>query len=468
MVVLDFSIVNVALPSIHEALHFGGDSVQWVVTSYAITFAGLLIFGGRVADLFGRRRVFMTGLLVFTAASLMAGFSPSAAVLILARAAQGVGAAIVAPASLSLITSRFAEGPRRTRALGLYGATASIGFVAGQVLGGVFVQFMGWASIFLVNVPVGIVTAILATRLITRDHERGSVTHLDVPGAILATSTVAATVFAVSEGAVLGWSHPLVLGALVLAAASLVGFVALERVHPHALIELRLLNRPNLRAAGILTLFLGAWSAGELVIMSLYLQQSLHDSPLIAGLVIAPQGLVGFVTGMYGSRLLRRLQLRRLLIASTFATGLGFLALVDLPSHGHYGADLLAVLVIGFGTVGTIFGTTVMAAQGMADADQGVVGGVINTTRQVGAALGVAVLVAVAEGSHAASGTSTIDGDRKAMLLAAFFGLVGTLIAWFGTRTSSSGASVHDIGRHPASRDEVAQQGEAHELRHIG
>jgi predicted MFS family arabinose efflux permease len=184
--------------------------------------------------------------------------------------------------------------------------------------------------------------------------------------------------------------------------------------------------------------------------MSLYLQQSLHDSPLIAGLVIAPQGLVGFVTGMYGSRLLRRLQLRRLLIASTFATGLGFLALVDLPSHGHYGADLLAVLVIGFGTVGTIFGTTVMAAQGMADADQGVVGGVINTTRQVGA------------------GTSTIDGDRKAMLLAAFFGLVGTLIAWFGTRTSSSGASVHDIGRHPASRDEVAQQGEAHELRHIG
>jgi EmrB/QacA subfamily drug resistance transporter len=438
MVVLDFSIVNVGLPSIRRALGFGGDSVQWVVTAYAISFSGLLILGGRIADLFGRRRSFIAGLLVFASASLVAGLSRDAAMLIAARAIQGVGAAMVAPASLALITARFVEGPRRTRALGLYGATASIGFVAGQVLGGVFIQFLGWASIFLVNVPVGVVAAFLAHRLITSDRERGNIAHLDLVGAFLATTTVAATVFGVSQGTVLGWAHPLVEGSLALAALCLVGFILVERVHAHPLVDLSLLARSNLRVAAILSLLMGAWTAGELVVISLYLQQTLHDSPLVAGLVIAPQGVVGFVTGMMGSRLVRRVGMRRLAIASTLATGIGFLALTALPSSGHYSVVLLAVLLVGFGTVGTAFGTTVMAAAGMADTDQGFVGGVINTTRQVGAALGVALLVAVAEGAHATTGTTTIVGDRMAMLITAFIGLSGTVIAWFGTRSGAA------------------------------
>jgi predicted MFS family arabinose efflux permease len=188
---------------------------------------------------------------------------------------------------------------------------------------------------------------------------------------------------------------------------------------------------------------MGAWTAGELVVMSLYLQQTLHDSPLVAGLVIAPQGVVGFITGMYGSRLLRRVGLRRLLVASTLAIGVGFLALTDLPSTGHYSAVFAVVLLIGFGTVGTVFCTTVMAAHGMANKDQGLVGGVVNTTRQIGAAMGVAVLVAVAEGSHASSGVSTVGGDRVAMLVASLIGFSAAIVAWFGSPSSTTPAASH-------------------------
>jgi EmrB/QacA subfamily drug resistance transporter len=434
MVVLDFSIVNVALPSIRQALGFGGDSVEWVVTAYAITFGGLLILGGRLADILGRRRMFVVGLATFAGASLAAGLTGDAGLLVAARALQGASAALVAPASLSIITAHYAEGPGRTRALGLYGATASIGFVAGQVLGGVLVQYTTWRSIFLVNVPVGLAAALLARLMLARDHPRAGGFHIDASGALLSTIAVGALVFAISEGAVLGWSHVLVIGSLALAVAAMAGFVLVERVHPHPLVDLSLLRRPGLRTAGILSLLLGLWTAGELVVLSVYLQQSLHDSPLVAGLVIAPQGAVGFVTGLFGVRLVRRLGMRGLLMLATASTGAGFLILMDLPNSGHYSPLFAAVVLVGFGTVGTVFGTTVLAASGMAASDQGLVGGVVNTTRQVGAAVGVAVLVALADGSHARLGISTVNGDRTAMLAAALIAFTGTLVAWVGTR----------------------------------
>jgi EmrB/QacA subfamily drug resistance transporter len=434
MVVLDFSIVNVALPSIRQALGFGGDSVQWVVTAYAITFGGLLILGGRIADTLGRRLMFMVGLLVFAGSSLAAGLTDDAVLLVAARALQGVGAAIVAPASLSLITARIAEGPRRTRALGLYGATASIGFVAGQVLGGVLVQYASWRSIFLLNVPVGVAAAVLAPHLITPDRSRTRSGHLDVMGGMLVTLGVAAFVFAISEGPILGWLQPVVVAAFAAAAVALAGFVAVERVHAQPLINLGLLRRRGLRTAGILTFLLGAWNAGELVVLSVYLQQILHDSPLEAGLVIAPQGAVGFITALFGAGIVRRFGMRALLVMATASTGVGFLILTHLPTSGHYSPLLAAVVLVGFGTVGTVFVTTVMAASGMAEGDQGLVGGVVNTARQVGAAVGVAALVAIAEGTHASTGIATIGGDRAAMLVAALVGFSGTLVAWFGAR----------------------------------
>jgi len=436
MVVLDFSIVNVGLPSIRGELGFRGDSVQWVVTAYAITFGGLLILGGRVADMFGRRRTFVIGLLVFAVASLAAGLAGDATVLVVARAVQGIGAALVAPASLSLITARIAEGPRRTKALGLYGATASIGFVAGQVLGGLLVEYSNWRAIFLVNVPVAVAVALALPRIISQDRERPERHRLDWAGGLLATVAVASLVFVVSEGSGLGLDHPLVLGGIVASVGAFVGFAWIERVHSHPLVDLRLLARPGLRTAAILTFFMGAWTAGELVVLSLYLQQNLHDSPLAAGLVIAPQGVVGFVTGMLGARLIRRLGIRTLLITATAAVGAGFLFLCRLPAQGHYSLTFSAVLLVGFGTVGTVFGTTVLAASGMADADQGLIGGVVNTTRQVGAAIGVAVGIAIAEGQ---SGVSTLSGDRTVMAVAAVVGFAGTLVAWFSPRTDRVG-----------------------------
>jgi MFS family permease len=405
---------------------------------YAITFSGLLILGGRVADLFGRRRAFIAGLLVFTGASLAAGWSTDAAQLIVARGVQGVGAALVAPASLSLITARIAEGQRRTRALALYGATASIGFVAGQVVGGIFVQYVGWTWIFLVNVPVGVTAAVLAIRVITGDRQRNTIGHLDVAGGVLTTLSVASSVFAISEGTSLGWGHPLIVTAMVLALTSLIGLVVAERIHVHPLIDLRLLVQPRLFTSGIVTLLMGAWNAGEMVVLSVYLQQSLHDSPLLTGLIIAPQGITGFLTGMFGSRLVRRLGLRRLLIISTFTAGVGFLLLTNLPSSGHVSWVFAAVLLVGFGTVGTVMASTIMATQGMAASDQGLIGGVINTARQVGAALGVAVLFAIAQGAHSTSGGTAVGGDRVAMLVAAGIALSGTMVTFLGPRSSST------------------------------
>ena len=430
MVVLDFSIVNVALASIEREFGFSASAVQWIVTGYAIAFGGLLILGGRAADMFGRRRMFMTGLAIFTAASLAGGLAHDPVLLVTSRVVQGAGAALIAPSALSLITTGFAEGPQRTRALGMYGATASVGFVAGQVLGGVLVQFTSWRSVFLVNVPVGIVALLLAPRLLGESRLAGREgRRLDLGGALLITGAVAALVFAVSQAYVLGWASPAVLGALALAAAAGTAFAAVERRHPEPLVPAGLLRLPNLRKASTMNLLLGLWNAGELIVLSLYLQQVLHFSPLATGLAIAPQGVVGFMAGAFGARLARRVGIRRVLILTSAVATMGFVALTRLPAGGGYSPLLAAVMLVGFGTAGTAFGTMVTASAGVADGDQGLVGGVINTSRQVGAAIGAALLPAVAEavshGSHAAAG-----GDRAAMLTAALAAALATVVAW--------------------------------------
>jgi len=428
MVVLDFSIVNVALASIERELGFSPSAVEWVVTGYAIAFGGLLILGGRAADVFGRRRMFMTGLLVFTAASLAGGLAHDPVLLIASRVVQGAGAALVAPSALSLITTGFAEGPERNRALGMYGATASVGFVAGQVLGGVLVQFTSWRAVFLVNVPVGILALLLAPRLLGESRREQGARRLDVGGALLITGAVATLVFAVSEADVLGWTSPAVLGALLLAGTGAAAFTVVERRHPDPLVRVSLLRRPGLRQAGTMNLLLGLWNAGELIVLSLYFQQVLHDSPLATGLAIAPQGVVGFMAGAFGARLARRVGIRRVLILTSAVATVGFLVLTRLPAGGGYSPLLAAVMLVGFGTAGTAFGTMVTASAGVADADQGLVGGVLNTSRQVGAAIGAALLPAVVEavdhGSRAAA-----RGDRAAMLAAALAAALATVVA---------------------------------------
>jgi EmrB/QacA subfamily drug resistance transporter len=441
MVVLDFSIVNVALPSIERELHMPSDAVQWVVTGYAISFGGLLILGGRAADLLGRRRMFVVGLIAFSLASLAGGLARDPALLITARVIQGAGAAIVAPAALSLITTGFPEGPERTRAIGLYGAISSVGFVSGQVLGGVLVQLTTWRAVFLVNVPVGLIAAALAPAILGSASRRADREphRLDVRGALLITSAVALIVFAVSQGVVLGWSSPLVITAVVVAAGATAGFMVAETRHPEPLIRPGLIRRRGLRDASTLAFLVGLWNGGEMLILSLYLQQVLHFSPLLTGLIIAPQGVVGFIMGMLGPRLAGRIGVRRMLVLTAAAAAVGFAVLTRLPAGG-YSPILFVVTLIGFGTAGTAFGMVVIASRGMADSDQGLVGGMINTSRQIGAAVGAALLPAVA--ASVGGGMAGVSGDRAAMFTAALAALTATAVAWHAARPAPSRARV--------------------------
>ena len=429
MVVLDFSIVNVALASIQRELGFDASSVQWIVTGYAITFGGFLVLGGRAADLYGRRRLFRSGMLLFTVASLAGGLAQDPVLLVTARLFQGAGAAMVAPAALSLITTGFPQGQARARALGAYGATASLGFVAGQVLGGVLVQFTSWRAVFLVNVPVGLVAIFLAPRLLNESRLSDRRAHLDFGGAVLITLAIALLVFAVSEAGLNGLLSPVVLAALALAAVSATTFLWVERHHPDPLVPLRLLQLKGLRGAGVMMVLVGLWNGGELLVLSLYLQQVLHDSPLVSGLIIAPQGVIGFAAGIFGARLMRRLGLHRLTVFTSAAALVGFIILTQLPASGGYSPVLFAVTLVGFGTAGASYVSMISATNGMADSDQGFVGGAINTSRQIGAAIGAALLPAIAVAVSPGGGAASVTGDRAAMLAGAVVAGLAVLVA---------------------------------------
>jgi EmrB/QacA subfamily drug resistance transporter len=441
MVVLDFTIVNIALPSMERDFGVSTSVVQWVVTGYAIAFSGLLILGGRAADMLGRRRIFIVGLLVFSLASLAGGLAGDPVLLVASRIVQGAGAALVAPAALSLITTSFPPGPRRTRAIGLYGSMASVGFVAGQVLGGVLVEWTSWRAVFLVNVPVGLAAAFLAPRLIAVPavdaarraavpgaQQRGR--RLDVRGAVLITAAVALAVFGISQGDVLGWTSPLVVGAAVIAVGAAACFVVAETRHPAPLLRPRLLLRPGLRNGATLAFLLGVWNGGELLVLSLYMQDVLHFSPLATGLIIAPQGLAGFTMGMLGPRLAGRFGVRRVAMVAGVSATIGFAALTQLPAVG-YSPLLFVVILVGFGGAGTAFGSIVLASRELSDDDQGLAGGVVNTSRQMGAAVGAALLPAVADS------ISGVSGDRAAMLAATAVALAATAVSWHAARQAA-------------------------------
>ena len=445
MVVLDFSIVNVSLTSIQRELGIAASTVQWVVTGYAIAFGGLLILGGRAADTFGRRRMFVAGLVLFSAASLAGGLAQDPVLLLASRVLQGAGAALVAPAALSLITTGFAEGPQRTRALGLYGATASMGFVSGQVLGGVLVDFTSWRSVFLVNVPVGVAAALLTPRFVAESRSASGGRALDVRGAVLITAAVALLVFAVSEGNTLGWASPAVIGTALLAVLAVIAFAVAEARHSQPLIPAGLLRVRGLRNGATMTLLLGIWNGGEMLVLSVYFQQVLHDSPLVSGLAIAPQGIIGLMAGLSGARLAARIGTRRLLVLTAAAAALGFLVLTHLPATGSYSPLLSSVVLVGFGSAGTAFGSMVIASRGMADRDQGLVGGVINTSRQIGAAVGAALLPAVAAAVSHRGGTADAAGDRMAMLAGMVAAALAVLVALMAQRGGQR-------ARHPLSR----------------
>ncbi len=427
MVVLDFSIVNVALASIERELHVTATAVQWVITAYAITFGGLLVLGGRIGDLFGRRRMLVAGLVLFSLASLAGGLSGSIAVLVAARAAQGVGAAIVAPASLSLITTSIPEGPARTRALGMYGATASIGFVAGLVLGGVLVQAVDWRAVLWVNVPIGLAAALLTPAWVPAPSSDPRRPRLDVAGAALVTGGIAAAVYGVSEGPSRGWLSAGTLGAFAAAAVLVAAFVAVERRHPSPLVRLSILRQRGLRTANVYMGLVGAWSGAELLVLPLYLQLALHYSPVLTGLAMAPQGVVGFLGASSGARLARRAGLRTVLVVAGMSAAAGLFLLASFLVTRSYPLLLVGFLAAGYGTATAAFGATVAATRGIADEEQGLAGGLINMSRQIGAAIGVAAAAAMI-GTASTSG-GAIEPDRTALLVIAAAAVAATVAA---------------------------------------
>jgi EmrB/QacA subfamily drug resistance transporter len=435
VVVLDFSIVNVALPSITTAFSATSTSVQWVVTAYAITFGGLLVLGGRAADQFGRRQLFVWGLAGFALASAAGGLASSLPLLIVARALQGIAAAAVAPAALSLLTTSFPEGPARTRVLGYYGIMSSVGFVAGLVLGGVIVETTTWRGVFFVNVPLCLLGAVFGRRVLPAGGATKQ-THLDVVGACLVTAGVAALVYAPTAGVDDGWtSAPFVL-ALAAAGALLAAFGWQERRSPYPVVPPSLFRSRTLAAGDGLTLLIGAWTAGEVLILSLFCQEVLGYTPLLAGLVVVPQGIGGLMRGFAGPGLVARFGIKRFLTASAALTAVGLAVLLQFPATSRYPLLGVILLVVGFGTTSSFFAATIAGTAGITDDEQGVAGALVNTARQVGSAVGVAVLLAVATATTGGSGStaSLARGYRVAMAVSAAFAVAAVLVAHFGIR----------------------------------
>jgi EmrB/QacA subfamily drug resistance transporter len=415
MVILDVAIVNVALPSIKTDLGFSQDSLQWVISAYAIFFGGALLLGGRLADILGRRRLFVGGLLLFAASSLLCGIAWSEGSLIAFRALQGLGGALLAPAALSLLMTTFAEGRDRNIALGIYGAASGSGAAAGVLLGGVLTSYLSWSWIFFVNVPVGIAAAALAPVLLRESRADLGHSHFDLRGAVTVTSGLMLLVYGLTRATSDGWTSTETLAALLGSAALLVGFVVLEARSPWPLLPLRLFRQRTLSVANATLAIVGAVTFSEFFLLTLYLQDVLGYTAIqsgaafvaFAGTVVVVSNLAQWVVGRIGIR-------------ATLTTGLLMSAvslgvLARLPEHGAYFSDLFPAFVLGGAGLGLSFvPLTIGALAGVDRSDAGVASGLINTSRQIGGAIGIAGATAIA--SAATSGyTGAAVGSAAAL-----------------------------------------------------
>jgi EmrB/QacA subfamily drug resistance transporter len=440
MVVLDISIVNVALPAIREDLAFSLSGLQWVVNAYTITFGGLLLLGGRASDLLGRRRMFITGILVFALASLAGAVAPNAALLVVARAAQGVGGAIVAPSTLAVLMTTFHEGPERQRALGVWGAMTAGGGSAGAILGGILTDWLDWRWIFLVNVPVGIVIAWEARRSLAPDGERAAdapARSFDLLGALTVTGGLVVAVFAIVRTTTEGWASLQTIGSLAVAVLLLGAFVVIEsRVASQPLVPLRIFESRLLTGANILILLLSAAMFAMWYFVSLYLQQVLGYSPIKAGLAFLPMTFTIAAGSMRAAVIVRRFGIRTTLLTGFVLATAGLALFGRIHAGGDYLTDVLppSVLVsLGMGLCMVPLTTTAVA--GVAHREAGLASGLLNVSRLFGGALGLALLVAIAEahtsdllthpGTSAAAATA--DGFGRAFLVASGIALVGAL-----------------------------------------
>jgi EmrB/QacA subfamily drug resistance transporter len=395
MTVLDVSIVNVALPSIGRALHFSEANLQWVITAYAITFGGFLLLGGRAADLLGRRRVFYVGVMLFTVASFLCGLAWSEGVLIGARALQGLGAAIISPAALSIITTSFDEGPERNKALGIWGAIGGSGAAVGVLAGGVLTKYLGWEWIFFVNVPVGALALLLAPRYVRESRSDRAQTQ-DIAGAITITAGLALLVYGVSEAPNHGWTSSWTIVRLAIAVALLIAFLVVESRAKDPLMPFRIFRVHTVAGANVAGLLLGAVVFSNFFLLTLYVQNVLQWSPLRTGLTfVATAGSAVLWAGL-AQMLVTKIGPKKVMALGFVATIAGLVWYTQIPVHASYASDLLpGYLLIGFALPFSFIPVSIAALAGVEPHEAGLASGLINTAQQVGGAIGVAVTSSV-------------------------------------------------------------------------
>jgi EmrB/QacA subfamily drug resistance transporter len=397
MVVLDVAIVNVALPTIKNDLHFSEDGLQWVITAYAILFGGVLLLGGRMADLLGRRRVFMAGLAVFTIFSLLDGLAWSSASLIAFRGLQGLGAALLAPAALSILTTTFSEGRDRNVALGIWGAASGSGGAAGVLLGGALTSALSWSWIFFINVPVGVAVLALSPVLLHESRAELDHRHFDAAGAVSITGGLMVLVYALTHASQHGWATAETIGLLAASAALVIAFVVIELRSPAPLLPLRIFRLRTLTASNINALLMGAAIFSQFFLLTLYMQQVLHYSALKTGVayVALTLAIIGF--SAVSQALVTRIGVRLVLTVGMALSAAGLVLYAQLPVHGHYFSNLFPAFILsGIGLAFAFVPMSIGALTGVRPEDAGVASGLLNTNQQIGGAIGVAVATTIA------------------------------------------------------------------------
>lgn len=435
MVVLDVSIVNVALPRIQSDLNFDTETLQWVVSGYALTFGGFLLLGGRMGDILGRRRLFMVGLGLFAVTSLAAGLAPNGDVLIVARFLQGAAGAILAPSVFSIISVTFAEGAERNKALGILGGIAGSGGAIGVLAGGVFTEYIGWAWIFFVNVPIAIGALFLVRRYVRESRAQGLAKHFDAWGAVTVTASLMLLVYGLTETTSAGWTDVKTLGSFIASAVLMAAFLLIETRSRSALVPLGIFRRRTLTGANLIGFGIGAMIFGMFFLLSLYTQQVLGWSPLKAGVAYLAIALSIIVSAGIAQALVTRVGVKPVLLAGLVLAGLGLVFFTFISVNGTYVGDLLpGFLIVGIGMGFSFIPVTIAALAGIEGPEAGLASGLINTSQQIGGALGLALLTTVAT-THAtnaiADGTpppvAFTEGFSLAFWVAAGFAVVSLL-----------------------------------------
>ncbi len=454
MVVLDASIVNIALPSIGREVGIAQENLSWVVNAYVLTFGGFLLLGGRMADLLGRRRIFMVGLVIVAVASLLAGFAPSEGALIAARAAQGLGAAIIAPSALSIVTTIFHDGAERNKALGAWGAVAGSGGAAGVLLGGVLTDGLGWEWVLWVNVPVALAVLALTPGLIPESRSESETRTFDIAGAVTVTGGLSLLVYAIVDAESVGWGSARTIGLLAAAVLLLGAFTAIERRSEAPLVPFSIFRKRTLTGANAVGLMVGGSLFAMFFFITLYMQQVLDYSPIKAGLSYLPLSIAIILSAGVASQLVTKIGFKPVLAIGLVFVAAGLFWFGAVSVDGGFATDILGPSLLAAVGLGFAFVTTTIAAvSGIEDREQGLASGLINTSQQIGGALGLAILATVANtrtdnaladagGNPSALPGALVEGFQAAFIGAALIALIGLVLTLVLIRSSDSRAHV--------------------------